>query len=68
MEERDLEGEKVRLRQLQNLTADILVYDNHIQLAKLLKVMQSLVFLTLILWPIFHLEFTSEKVSIQFLC
>ncbi|XP_063998440.1 protection of telomeres protein 1 isoform X3 [Pogoniulus pusillus] len=38
VEERDLEGEKVLLRQLRNLTADILVYDNHMQLAKSLKI------------------------------
>jgi len=68
VEARDLEGEKVLLHQLRNLTVDILVYDNHVQLAKSLKVMQSLVFLTLVLWPIFCLELTSENVSIQFCC
>ncbi|KFQ06309.1 Protection of telomeres protein 1, partial [Leptosomus discolor] len=34
----DLEGEKVVLHQLRNLTVDILVYDNHVQLAKSLKI------------------------------
>ncbi|NXS43850.1 POTE1 protein, partial [Balaeniceps rex] len=38
VEARDLEGEKVLLHQLRNLTADILVYDNHVQLAKSLKI------------------------------
>ncbi|NXF98085.1 POTE1 protein, partial [Eubucco bourcierii] len=38
VEERDLEGEKILLHQLRNLTADILVYDNHMQLAKSLKI------------------------------
>ncbi|XP_064302286.1 protection of telomeres protein 1 isoform X2 [Phalacrocorax carbo] len=38
VEARDLEGEKVVLHQLQNLTVDILVYDNHVQLAKSLKI------------------------------
>ncbi|KFP43722.1 Protection of telomeres protein 1, partial [Chlamydotis macqueenii] len=38
VEARDLEGEKVLLHQLQNLTVDILVYDNHVQLAKSLKI------------------------------
>ncbi|NXA29061.1 POTE1 protein, partial [Ibidorhyncha struthersii] len=38
VEARDLEGEKVLLHQLRNLTVDILVYDNHVQLAKSLKV------------------------------
>ncbi|XP_075284228.1 protection of telomeres protein 1 isoform X1 [Opisthocomus hoazin] len=37
VEARDLEGEKVLLHQLRNLTVDILVYDNHVQLAKSLK-------------------------------
>lgn len=56
VETRDLEGEKVLLHQLRNLTVDILVYDNHVQLAKSLKVMHSLVFLILVLWPVFCLE------------
>ena len=34
-----LEGDLSRIRQLQNLTVDILVYDNHVQVAKSLKVM-----------------------------
>ncbi|NXE28114.1 POTE1 protein, partial [Ardeotis kori] len=38
VEARDLEGERVLLHQLQNLTVDILVYDNHVQLAKSLKI------------------------------
>ncbi|XP_054255498.1 protection of telomeres protein 1 [Indicator indicator] len=38
VEKRDLEGEKDLLHQLRNLTADILVYDNHMQLAKSLKI------------------------------
>ncbi|XP_075567036.1 protection of telomeres protein 1 isoform X1 [Pelecanus crispus] len=38
VEARDLEGEKVLLHQLRNLTVDILVYDNHVQLAKSLKI------------------------------
>ncbi|XP_074759304.1 protection of telomeres protein 1 isoform X4 [Athene noctua] len=38
VEARDLEGEKVLLHQLQNLMVDILVYDNHVQLAKSLKI------------------------------
>ncbi|XP_008944631.1 PREDICTED: protection of telomeres protein 1 [Merops nubicus] len=38
VEARDLEGEKAVLHQLRNLTVDILVYDNHVQLAKSLKV------------------------------
>ncbi|XP_063179377.1 protection of telomeres protein 1 isoform X1 [Chroicocephalus ridibundus] len=38
VEARDLEGEKVVLHQLRNLTVDILVYDNHVQLAKSLKI------------------------------
>ncbi|XP_009898516.1 protection of telomeres protein 1 [Dryobates pubescens] len=38
VEDRELEGEKGLLYQLQNLTADILVYDNHMQLAKSLKI------------------------------
>ncbi|KAM6383373.1 protection of telomeres protein 1 isoform 2-T6 [Alca torda] len=38
VEARDLEGEKVLLHQLRNLTVDILVYDNHAQLAKSLKI------------------------------
>uniref|UniRef100_A0A8B9C5Z6 Protection of telomeres protein 1 n=1 Tax=Anser brachyrhynchus TaxID=132585 RepID=A0A8B9C5Z6_9AVES len=38
IEARDLEGEKVLLHRLRNLTVDILVYDNHVQLAKSLKI------------------------------
>ncbi|OPJ85918.1 protection of telomeres protein 1 [Patagioenas fasciata monilis] len=34
----DLEGETVLLHHLRNLTVDILVYDNHVQLAKSLKI------------------------------
>ncbi|KAB0342275.1 hypothetical protein FD754_019201 [Muntiacus muntjak] len=33
-----LEGDSSRIHQLQNLTVDILVYDNHVQVAKSLKV------------------------------
>ncbi|XP_068787903.1 protection of telomeres protein 1 isoform X3 [Struthio camelus] len=38
VEASDLEGEKALLHQLRNLTVDILVYDNHVQLAKSLKI------------------------------
>ncbi|XP_065492806.1 protection of telomeres protein 1 isoform X1 [Caloenas nicobarica] len=38
VETNDLEGEKVLLHHLRNLTVDILVYDNHVQLAKSLKI------------------------------
>ncbi|NXU51075.1 POTE1 protein, partial [Turnix velox] len=38
VEARDLEGEEVLLHQLRNLMVDILVYDNHAQLAKSLKI------------------------------
>nr|XP_025040195.1 protection of telomeres protein 1 isoform X1 [Pelodiscus sinensis] len=38
VEESDLEGDKVLIHRLRNLTVDILVYDNHVQLAKSLKV------------------------------
>ncbi|KFP77313.1 Protection of telomeres protein 1, partial [Apaloderma vittatum] len=38
VEARDLEGEIGRLYQLRDLTVDILVYDNHVQLAKSLKI------------------------------
>ncbi|KAJ7405076.1 protection of telomeres 1 [Pitangus sulphuratus] len=38
VEAKDLEGEKALLHQLRNLTVDILVYDNHVQLAKSLKI------------------------------
>ncbi|XP_010219999.1 PREDICTED: LOW QUALITY PROTEIN: protection of telomeres protein 1 [Tinamus guttatus] len=38
VESRDLEGERGLLHQLRNLTVDILVYDNHVQLAKSLKI------------------------------
>ncbi|XP_066489645.1 protection of telomeres protein 1 [Tiliqua scincoides] len=36
--EDDLEGDGVLIRQLRNLTVDIAVYDNHVQLARSLKV------------------------------
>lgn len=39
MQDLALEGDLSRIHQLQNLTADILVYDNHVQVAKSLKVM-----------------------------
>ncbi|NWT68647.1 POTE1 protein, partial [Prunella himalayana] len=38
VEAEDLEGEKVLLHQLRNLAVDILVYDNHVQLAESLKI------------------------------
>ncbi|XP_050179610.1 protection of telomeres protein 1 [Myiozetetes cayanensis] len=38
VEAKDMEGEKALLHQLRNLTVDILVYDNHVQLAKSLKI------------------------------
>ncbi|XP_051651611.1 protection of telomeres protein 1 isoform X2 [Manacus candei] len=38
VEAKDLEGERVLLHQLRNLMVDILVYDNHVQLAKSLKI------------------------------
>ncbi|KAJ7426205.1 Protection of telomeres protein 1 [Willisornis vidua] len=38
VEAKDLEGEKVLLRQLRHLSVDILVYDNHVQLATSLKI------------------------------
>ncbi|KAM6425170.1 protection of telomeres protein 1 [Rhynochetos jubatus] len=38
VEARDLEGEKILLHHLRNLTVDVLVYDNHVQLAKSLKI------------------------------
>ncbi|NWZ21510.1 POTE1 protein, partial [Asarcornis scutulata] len=38
VEARDLEGEKILLHRLRNLTVDILAYDNHVQLAKSLKI------------------------------
>ncbi|NWX32544.1 POTE1 protein, partial [Notiomystis cincta] len=38
VETKDLEGEKVFLHQLRNLAVDILVYDNHVQLAESLKI------------------------------
>nr|XP_042700037.1 protection of telomeres protein 1 isoform X3 [Chrysemys picta bellii] len=38
VEESDLEGDKVLIHQLRNLIVDILVYDNHVKLAKSLKV------------------------------
>ncbi|XP_053799686.1 protection of telomeres protein 1 isoform X4 [Vidua chalybeata] len=38
VEAKDLEGEKVLLHQLRNLVVDILVYDNHVQLAESLKI------------------------------
>ena len=39
MQDLALEGDLSRIHQLQNLTVDILVYDNHVQVAKSLKVM-----------------------------
>lgn len=38
VEAKDLEGEKGLLHQLRNLAVDILVYDNHVQLAESLKI------------------------------
>ncbi|XP_027738503.1 protection of telomeres protein 1 isoform X2 [Empidonax traillii] len=38
VEAKDVEGEKVLLHQLRNLMVDILVYDNHVPLAKSLKI------------------------------
>uniref|UniRef100_A0A8B9TLC0 Protection of telomeres protein 1 n=1 Tax=Anas platyrhynchos TaxID=8839 RepID=A0A8B9TLC0_ANAPL len=38
VEARDLEGEKILLHRLRNLTVDILVYDNHVHLAKSLEI------------------------------
>uniref|UniRef100_A0A8C5TIC0 Protection of telomeres protein 1 n=1 Tax=Malurus cyaneus samueli TaxID=2593467 RepID=A0A8C5TIC0_9PASS len=38
VEEKYLEGEKLRLYHLRNLTVDILVYDNHVQLAESLTI------------------------------
>ncbi|NWT02551.1 POTE1 protein, partial [Mionectes macconnelli] len=38
VEAKDVEGEKVVLHQLRNLMVDILVYDNHVQLAKSLQI------------------------------
>ncbi|XP_006024586.1 protection of telomeres protein 1 isoform X1 [Alligator sinensis] len=38
VESSDLEGDKVLIHKLRNLTVDILVYDNHVQLAKSLKI------------------------------
>ncbi|XP_005039323.1 PREDICTED: protection of telomeres protein 1 isoform X1 [Ficedula albicollis] len=38
VEAKDLEGEKVLLHQLRNLAVDILVYDNHVQLAESLQI------------------------------
>ncbi|XP_039918416.1 protection of telomeres protein 1 isoform X2 [Hirundo rustica] len=38
VEAKDLEGDKVFLHQLRNLAVDILVYDNHVQLAESLKI------------------------------
>ncbi|XP_074840221.1 protection of telomeres protein 1 isoform X2 [Carettochelys insculpta] len=38
VEESDLEGDKVLIHRLRSLTVDVLVYDNHVQLAKSLKV------------------------------
>ncbi|XP_020652901.3 protection of telomeres protein 1 isoform X1 [Pogona vitticeps] len=34
----DLEGDRILINQLKNLTVDIIIYDNHVQLAKSLKV------------------------------
>ncbi|XP_052523726.1 protection of telomeres protein 1 isoform X1 [Tympanuchus pallidicinctus] len=38
VEAKELEGDKVLLHHLRNLTVDVLVYDNHVQLAKSLKI------------------------------
>ncbi|NXR34318.1 POTE1 protein, partial [Zosterops hypoxanthus] len=38
VEAKDLEGDKVLLHQLRDLVVDILVYDNHVQLAESLKI------------------------------
>nr|XP_056703040.1 protection of telomeres protein 1 [Euleptes europaea] len=38
VKEDDLEGDRVLINQLKNLTVDVIVYDNHVQLAKSLKV------------------------------
>ncbi|XP_054845375.1 protection of telomeres protein 1 [Eublepharis macularius] len=38
VKEDDLEGDSVLINQLKNLTVDVVVYDNHVQLAKSLKV------------------------------
>ncbi|XP_023774339.1 protection of telomeres protein 1 isoform X2 [Cyanistes caeruleus] len=38
VEAKDLEGEKVLLHQLRDLSVDILVYDNHVHLAESLKI------------------------------
>ncbi|NXR78383.1 POTE1 protein, partial [Pycnonotus jocosus] len=38
VEAKDLEGDKVLLRQLRDLVVDILVYDNHVQLAESLEI------------------------------
>lgn len=66
VEAKELEGDRVLLHHLRNLTVDVLVYDNHVQLAKSLKVMYNSLFLVLNLWSIFCLELTSENVSMQF--
>lgn len=42
VKEDDLEGDSVFINQLKNLTVDVLVYDNHVQLAKSLKVKENL--------------------------
>ncbi|KAM6436483.1 protection of telomeres protein 1 isoform 1-T3 [Liasis olivaceus] len=36
--EEDLEGDGCRIRQLKHLTVDVVAYDNHVQVAKLLKI------------------------------
>ncbi|XP_062990145.1 protection of telomeres protein 1 isoform X2 [Elgaria multicarinata webbii] len=38
VKEDDLEGDSILIRHLKNLTVDIVVYDNHVQLARSLKV------------------------------
>ncbi|XP_077194458.1 protection of telomeres protein 1 isoform X2 [Paroedura picta] len=38
VKEDDLEGDSVLINQLKNLTVDVIVYDNHVQLAKSLEV------------------------------
>ncbi|XP_048356061.1 protection of telomeres protein 1 isoform X2 [Sphaerodactylus townsendi] len=38
VKEDDLEGDRVLINQLKNLTVDVIVYDNHVQMAESLKV------------------------------
>lgn len=44
--EEDLEGDAILIRRLRNLTVDIVVYDNHVQLARSLMVTEASVVLT----------------------